>query len=82
LAFSPGGRHLPERLAARTLGAASVWDAGTQMMQAGNPTGWQVIVDTADMWRENRDAINVCEQAATKAREVVRCTTRIEKPRS
>jgi hypothetical protein len=78
----PTDWHLPERLAARTVGAASVWDAGNQMMQADNPSGWQAIVDAAEMRRQNRDTINACEQAAAKAREAVRCTLRIEKPQS
>ncbi|MDR6708321.1 hypothetical protein J2X73_002692 [Novosphingobium sp. 1748] len=78
----PTDWHLPERLAARTVGGASVWDAGSQMMQADNPSGWQVIVDAAEMRRQNRDTINTCEKAAAKAKEAVRCTIRIEKSRS
>jgi len=48
-------------------------------MQAGNPEGWQAIVDAADMRQANRDAIAACERAAAKAKEPVRCTIRIER---
>lgn len=67
----------PERVARRTLGEASLWDAGVRLMRAGNPEGWQAIIDATDMRRENRDSIAACETAAAKTRESVRCTIRI-----
>ena len=64
----------PERVARRTLGEPSLWDAGIRLMRAGNPEGWRVIVDAADLARENRDTIATCEKAAAKAGKPVRCT--------
>ncbi|MDH2133616.1 DUF6118 family protein [Sphingobium yanoikuyae] len=75
--LAPSGWHWPERVAARTMGEPSLWEAGIRLMRAGNPDGWQTIVDAADMARENRDVIAACERAAQKAKEPVRCTIRI-----
>ena len=69
----------PERVARRTLGEPSLWDAGIRLMRAGNPEGWQAIVDAADLARENRDTIAACEKAAAKAGKTVRCTISINK---
>ncbi len=69
--------HLPERMAARAVGAPTVWDAGIRLMQAGNPQGWQAIVNAADMRRDNRETIAACEARAEMAKEPVRCTIMI-----
>ena len=74
---APQSWHWPERVARRTMGEPTLWDAGIRLMQAGNPEGWQAIVDAADMRQDNRDAIAACERAAEKAKEPVRCTIRI-----
>lgn len=75
--LAPSGWHWPERVATRTMGEPSLWEAGIRLMRAGNPEGWQAIVDAADMARENRDTIAACERAAQKAKEPVRCTISI-----
>ncbi|WP_314715378.1 DUF6118 family protein [Sphingobium yanoikuyae] len=80
--LAPHGWHWPERLATRTMGELTLWDAGVRLMRAGNPDDWQVIVEAADMRQVNRDAIAACESAAEKAKEPVQCTIRIEIPRS
>ena len=67
----------PERVARRTLGEASLWDAGIRLMRAEDPDGWQAIVDAADLARENRDTVATCEKAAAKAGKPVRCTISI-----
>lgn len=67
----------PERVARRTMGEPTLWDAGIRLMQAGNPEGWQAIVDAADMRQANREAIDACERAAAKLKKPVRCTIRI-----
>lgn len=69
----------PERVARRTLGEPSLWDAGIRLMRAGNPEGWRVIVDAADLARENRDTIATCEKAAAKAGRPVHCTISIRR---
>ncbi|OHC91134.1 MAG: hypothetical protein A2095_04880 [Sphingomonadales bacterium GWF1_63_6] len=67
----------PERVARRTLGEPTLWDAGIRLMRTGNPEGWQVIVDAADLARENHDTIAACEKASAKNKGPVRCTIRI-----
>lgn len=57
----------PEGVARRTLGEATLWDAGIRLMRAGNPEGWRAIVDAADMRRANSDTITACEKVAAKA---------------
>jgi hypothetical protein len=79
--LAPNGWHWPERVATRTMGEASPWEAGIRLMRAGNPDGWRAIVDAADMRQVNRDAIAACERTAEKVKEPVRCTIRIERPR-
>jgi hypothetical protein len=73
----PHGWLWPERVARRTLGEATLWDAGIRLMRAGNPEGWQAIVDAVDMARENRDTIAACQKAVAQAKEPVRCTISI-----
>lgn len=77
--MAPQSWQWPERVARRTMGEPTLWDAGIRLMQAGNPEGWQAIVDAADMRQANRDTIAACEKAAAKAKEAVRCTIRIER---
>ena len=69
----------PERVARRVLGEASLWDAGIRLMRAGNPEGWQAIIDAADMRRENRETIDACERTAAKINKPVRCTISVGK---
>lgn len=75
--MTPQSWQWPERVARRTMGEPTLWDAGIRLMRAGNPEGWQAIVDAADMRQANRDTIAACERAAEKAKEPVRCTIRI-----
>ena len=77
--IGPQSWHWPEQVARSTLGEPSLWDAGIRLMRAGNPDGWQAIVDAADLARENRDTIATCEKAAAKAGKPVRCTISIRK---
>lgn len=48
------------------------------MMRAGDPEGWQAIVDAADLARENREAIDACERQAAKTNQSARCIIKIE----
>jgi len=80
--IGPQGWHWPERMSRRVLGEASLWDAGIRLLQAGNPDGWQAIVDATDIVRENREAIAACRKAVAKAKQPVRCTIRIGTPQS
>ncbi|MDZ7923060.1 MAG: DUF6118 family protein [Marinagarivorans sp.] len=69
----------PERVARRTLGEPSLWDAGIRLMRAENPEGWQMIVDAADLARDNRDTIAACEKEAAKMKEPIGCTISISR---
>ncbi|MGC4251060.1 MAG: DUF6118 family protein [Sphingobium sp.] len=79
--LAPQSWQWPERVATRTMGEPSLWEAGIRLMRAGNPDGWQAIEDAADMRQANRDAIAACERTAEKVKEPVRCTIRIGRPR-
>jgi hypothetical protein len=37
----------PERVARRTPGEPTLWDADIRLMRVGNPEGWQAVVDAA-----------------------------------
>lgn len=73
----PGGWHMPERVARHMVGEPTLWEAGTRIMRADSPGAWQAIADAAEIRRDNRDAIDACEQAASKVKRPVRCTIRI-----
>ena len=72
--IGPQGWHWLEGVAHRTMGEPTLWDGGIRLMRAGNPKGWQAIMDAADMRQANRDAIAACERATIKAKEPVRCS--------
>lgn len=78
--LAPSGWHWPERVATRTMGEPSPWEAGIRLMRAGNPDGWQAIVKAADMRQANRDAISACERVAARNRKSVGCTVNIGPP--
>lgn len=67
----------PERVARRTLGEPTLWDAGIRLMRTGNLQGWQAIVDAAEMQQTNRDAIAACAKAAAKIKASVRCSVSV-----
>ncbi|MBS0481781.1 MAG: hypothetical protein JSR96_06420 [Proteobacteria bacterium] len=73
----PESWHWPERMAARLVGAPSVWDAGTRMMQSDSPEAWNALVQAADIQRDNRDVIDACRKSAATSQQPVRCTVKI-----
>jgi len=77
----PESWHWPERMAARTVGAASRWDAGARLMQSDSPEVWNALVQAADIQRDNRDAIDACRNSAATSQQPVRCTVKIRSPR-
>lgn len=56
----------------------TLWEAGTQIMQADSPGAWRAIAEAAEMRRDNRGAIDACLRQAAKAKEPVRCTIRVK----
>lgn len=73
----PTSWHMPESMAAHSIGESSLWDAGARLMRVGDPDAWQAIIDAADMRRDNREVIAKCEQAAAKTKQPVRCTIKV-----
>lgn len=72
--------HLPEALAAHIVGEPTLWNAGTRLLSADNPQGWEALAAAAQMRHDNRTALAACEKAAAKAAGPVRCTIRVEPP--
>ena len=52
---------------------ADRWNAGTALMQAGNPDGWRGVVDASNLVRVNQEALSACREAAGKAKKEQRC---------
>ncbi len=66
--------HMPERLARHMVGEPTLWEAGVRIMRADSPEAWRAIAEAAEMRHDNREVIDACEQAASKAKRPVRCT--------
>ena len=73
----PQGWHVPERMARHMVGEPTLWEAGSRIMRSDSPVAWQAIAGAAEMRRDNRKAIDACEQAASKVRQPVACRIRI-----
>lgn len=73
----PESWHWPERMAERTLGDSSRWNAGSRMMQTADPLAWHVLVAAADMQRDNREKIEGCRKRANSSGKNVSCTFQI-----
>ncbi|MEA3390707.1 MAG: DUF6118 family protein [Pseudomonadota bacterium] len=72
--LAPTDWHWPERLAARTVREPTLWEAGARLMRADSSQAWATLNHAVEMLRGNREAIEKCRDAATKAKESVRCT--------
>ena len=66
----------PEKMAARTL-RLDRWTASRRLAATSQPDTWNAMVAGLIVVRDNREAIERCGKAATKAGEPVRCTVRI-----
>jgi hypothetical protein len=75
----PDSWHMPESMAAHIIGEPTLWEAGIRMMRAGSEEAWQALANAAEMLRDNREAIEACEQTASKAKEPVRCSIKIRR---
>ncbi|MDQ2765195.1 MAG: DUF6118 family protein [Pseudomonadota bacterium] len=73
---APASWQWPERMAARAVDLP-MWQAGGQLLATADPTTYRAIVAADRIVTTNREAIERCSKAATKARETVRCTVRI-----
>ena len=74
----PESWHWPERMATRTLGESSSWEAGVRLMRNGNPEVWSVLVQAADMQHDNREIIADCRKVADRTGKPVRCTLELK----
>ena len=73
----PEGWHMPEQRAANIVGEPTMWDAGVRLLRAYDPQAYATLKQAAQMRRENRDAIETCEQTAAQTKKPVRCTVNV-----
>jgi hypothetical protein len=59
---------------------ADRWDAGSALMQAASPQGWQDLVAASALVRANQTIITACQQAAYSDGKNHRCTIDITRP--
>lgn len=76
----PESWHMPERIAMRVLREPSIWEGGVRLLRVGSPEAWQAISDAAEMRRQNQNAIDMCEQRASKSKRPIRCTVEVSPP--
>src|SRR3546814_13714240 len=76
--LAPANWQWPESVAARVLDEPTPWYAGTHLMQRASPASWEMIVAADPLADGNREAIQACREAATKAKKPVRCTIEIK----
>jgi hypothetical protein len=50
--------------AATVMQAHNRWDAGSALMQAASPQGWQNLVAASALVRANQDALSTCQKAS------------------
>jgi hypothetical protein len=60
--------------AAATVMQADRWDAGSALMQAASPQGWQNLVAASDLVQANQPAITACQHEADSAGKDRRCS--------
>jgi hypothetical protein len=72
----PTGWHLPERMAARTMGLDR-WAAGERLLATSEPERWRTVVFASALVQDNRDAIGKCRASAVTAGKAMRCTIEI-----
>jgi len=56
------------------------WKAGITLIQSGNPTGWQSIVDASNLVRANDNELRSCAEAAAKAKKDQKCAITVAAP--
>jgi hypothetical protein len=60
--------------AATVMQADNRWDAGSALMQAASPQGWQDLVAASTLVRANQEALAACQQEAQNKDRDQRCT--------
>jgi hypothetical protein len=64
--------------AAATVMQADRWDAGSALMQAASPQGWQNLVASSALVRANQATISACQQVAEIDGKSQRCTISVK----
>ena len=52
--------------------------AGQQMIASVNPQGWAETVKAIKLFRANREVVDACGLAATRAGKTQRCSVKVE----
>jgi hypothetical protein len=73
----PPDWRIPESMATRTLGASSPWEAGSHLMQTGDPHAWAALNEASDFLRDNRETIAACRKSSGKAKRTTQCIVSI-----
>ncbi|MGA0606634.1 DUF6118 family protein [Phenylobacterium sp. VNQ135] len=68
----PQSWQVPEKMAAATL-HLDRWEAGSRLMQSADPASWKTVVSGAQLWRDNRPALEGCLKAAEKMQKAETC---------
>jgi hypothetical protein len=56
------------------------WDAGADLMKAGNPVAWNNLMAALDLSKANREALAACRNAAAKTKKEQHCTIVMQVP--
>lgn len=72
----PTSWHLPERMAARTLGG-NMWIGGERLLQAADPARWQGVITGSQIMHDNHEKIEECQKANGASDGRVRCLIRV-----
>ena len=72
----PASWQWPERMAARTL-AMPMWEGGQRMMRTAAPDAFANIAAGDRIVAANREALETCQNQASRSQEIVRCTVRV-----
>jgi Family of unknown function (DUF6118) len=72
----PYNWHLPERMAARTLGG-NMWSGGERLLQAADADRWQAVFIGSQIMRDNHEKIEECRKAKAASNDKARCVIRV-----
>ena len=56
------------------------WNAGIALMQASNPSGWEVLSSEINLSIANHAALSACREAAAKTKKEQRCSVVVSAP--
>jgi hypothetical protein len=59
---------------------ADRWNAGTALMQAGNPAAWRALMNDFNLVKSNQATIGTCLEAAAKTKKEQHCSVIVPAP--